>query len=200
MSKKTLKNFTGKTLNKIPLSSKLYATLALGLAIGGFVCMVMCYTGWGTLLFALSGLFSFFGWALNNVTFENSCLALFLIRLSERLIDFLLIFSFLWVPMYTPYFWKGRWVLLLLFLVLAPYYMLALGRSTKMINRDEGRYLRQSLGRGAMFTLLVLVPAITLSQPVWGGFALLVVLFLAFVTVVQVFINILLMHCQNSSE
>ena len=105
----------GHLFSVLPFSHNFYSWLTLFPAMAGFVMIVQGRVGWGIFLFLLASLIDVIDGAVARKRQVASGYGAFLDGSLDRVVDFLLIFSYLWLPISTPWLGLDAWVALAVF-------------------------------------------------------------------------------------
>ena len=144
-----------------------------------------------TIIFLLAGLLDLVDGAVARHTQQQSHRGAFLDGSLDRFIDFFLIFGYFWLPIYTPWWSLGQWIAAAIFFAIMPSFEVAYANHRKAVDDPEEKIIWRILNRGEMYTIMLLIPLISIISPIWSGYLLVFLVVLSFITTLQTFFTTL---------
>ena len=170
---------------KLPFPPNTYTWLTVPVTFAGLLAIVYQHIGLGIWLFLLSGVLDLIDGAVARQTNRTSFSGAFLDGTIDRFIDFFVIFSFFWLSITTPFFAKGQWICITVFLAIMPSFVVAYANHRRAVDDPEEKLIWRILNRGEMYFLMLLVIFVSRFNSAWAGYLLLVLVTLSFITTLQ---------------
>src|SRR5476651_1565984 len=120
-----ISQYLGHIFSKLPFSPNFYSWLTLPIAALAMVLMMTHYIGLGILFFIVSGILDLIDGALARHLKQANGRGAFLDGSLDRFIDFMLIFSYFWLSIDTPWLPLGQWICLTIFFAIMPSFLVA---------------------------------------------------------------------------
>jgi archaetidylinositol phosphate synthase len=183
----------GVTFSRLPLAPNVYTWLSIIPAILGFFAIVYGYVFSGVLLFILSGILDLIDGAVARQTGKVSKYGAFLDGSLDRIVDFLVIFSYLWLPIEVPAWGLdlGGWLIIAVYFAILPSFEVAYANHRQAVDDPHERIIWRILNRGEMYVLMLLIPVLSIFNSVWAGYILVVLVVLSVITTLQTFFSTL---------
>lgn len=175
----------GRWFTRLPFSPNFYTWLTLLLALMGFGLITQSYVLVGIALFILAGFFDVVDGGLARVTGQTSYYGAFLDGSLDRFVDFLLLFSYFWLPMTTPWFGIEKWLCLGCFFMIIPSFEVAYANHRQAVPDPEEKIIWRFLNRGEMYPLMLAVMVVSQWNSHWAGYILAFWVILAALTTLQ---------------
>lgn len=183
----------GRLFSQLPISPNSYTWLTLLPAVLGFVAVVCGYILTGVLLFICSGLLDLVDGAVARHTGKTSRYGAFLDGSLDRVVDFFVIFSYLWLPIQVPEWGLEleAWIVIAIYAAILPSFEVAYANHRQAVDDPDETVIWRILHRGEMYTLMLLVPFISVFSAVWAGYVLIILVSLSVITTLQTFFSTL---------
>ncbi len=178
----------GAAFSHFPLSPNFYTFITLPTAFLGMLALINQNITTGIVLFLLAGFFDIVDGALARHTNRTSSSGAFLDGSLDRFIDFMLIFSYFWLPIHTPWLTLGQWICLAIFFAIMPSFEVAYANHRRAVADPDEKIIWRILNRGEMYILMLLIPIITTRDPIWAGYLLVALVILSAITTLQTLI------------
>lgn len=177
----------GVFFSRYSLSPNTYTWLTVPPAVLGFIAVVTGFIFTGVLLFILAGLLDLVDGAVARHRGQASGYGAFLDGSLDRIVDFFVIFSYIWLPLEVPGMSLGAWVALALYFAILPSFEVAYANHRQAIDDPTETLIWRILHRGEMYTLMMFIPTVAIFSPVWGGYLLIALVVLSIITTLQTF-------------
>lgn len=175
----------GTLFGRLPFSPNCYSWLTVPPAVLGFVAMLYGWIVTGVLLFLLSGFLDLIDGAVARQTNQVSHAGAFLDGSLDRFVDFLLVFSYFWVPITMPWLPSAMWICIACFFILMPSFEVAYANHRQAVDDPTETLIWRILNRGEMYPLMCLVPLLALMSPVVAGYLFFALIMLSALTTFQ---------------
>jgi archaetidylinositol phosphate synthase len=175
----------GRTFSRLPMKPNFYSWSTVPTALAGMACMAYHHIFSGILLFLLSGLLDLVDGAVARYRGQSSHRGAFLDGSLDRFIDFFLIFSFFWIPMHTLWLNQSQWICCAVFFAIMPTFEVAYANHRKAVDDPDEKIIWRILNRGEMYTIMLLIPLLSLVSPYFSGYLLIFFVVLSFITTLQ---------------
>lgn len=178
--------FIGKLVavySPLPVVSYTVASLVLGVTAIFFA--YEHYYVLSIFLFLTSGLFDIIDGAAARAKNEASHLGAFLDGTVDRFVDFAIVFSFFFFEIDVVWLSLDQWICITSFVVILPSFIVAYANHRGAVNDDNETLIWRLMNRGEMFFIMMAVLILSLINPVWSGYALIVLVVLASITILQ---------------
>jgi CDP-diacylglycerol--glycerol-3-phosphate 3-phosphatidyltransferase len=175
----------GVICSRLPLPPNFYTWFTLVPALGGMVAIIQGSIWLGVLLFLLSGLLDLIDGEVARRLNKTSAYGAFLDGSLDRFVDLMLIFSYFWLPIETPWLNLGQWLCLAIFFAVMPSFEVAYANHRKAVHDPDETIIWRILNRDEMFFMMLLIPIVAKYSSVWSGYLLLALVFLSIVTTLQ---------------
>ena len=195
-----ISNQIGVIFSKYPVSPNVYTWLTLPPAFLGCFALIYGHIVSGVLLFILSGFLDLVDGAVARKTNQSSYRGAFLDGSLDRVVDFLLIFSYFWIPMQMPVLNQGEWIAIAGFCAIMPSFEVAYANHRKAVEDPEEKIIWRILNRGEMYVLMLLIPFVSMFSHVWSGYLLVLLVVLSGITTLQTFFNTLRLALINETK
>lgn len=181
----------GVIFSKLPVSPNVITWLTLPAAILGFLAIVYQQVWLGTLLFLCAGVLDIIDGPVARQLGISSGYGAFLDGSLDRLVDFLVIFSYFWIPLHTRWLSVSHWVTMAVFLAIIPSFEVAYANHRKAVNDPDEKLIWRILNRGEMYILMLAVIVASVFNSNWAGNLLIALVILSALTSLQTFITTL---------
>jgi archaetidylinositol phosphate synthase len=182
----------GQWVSDLPFGPNFYTWLSLPLAILGFFAIVKQLIVIGLLLFILAGLLDLFDGGLARFKKISTTYGAFLDGTIDRFVDFLLLFSFFWLPIQPLWFGLDKWLYIAGFFMIMPSYIVAYANHRQAVKDPSEKIIWRILNRGEMFVVMILIIFISAYNAALAGELLAGFVILSTITTLQAFIKTLL--------
>jgi len=170
---------------RFPITPNTYSWLTLPFAVAGFFAIVFGFVIVGIVLFVISGILDLIDGAVARQRNQTTHVGAFLDGSLDRFIDFLLIFSYFWLPISTPGLALGQWLCVAIFFALMPSFEVAYANHRRVVDDPDEKIIWRILNRGEMYLLMLLIVLISIFSSTWAGYLLLLLVGLSFITTLQ---------------
>jgi len=175
----------GRLFAKLPFSPNTYTWSVLPVALAGFFAFIKAHILTGTLLFLLAGLIDLIDGAVARETKQMTCRGAFLDGSLDRFVDFLLIFSYFWLSIQTPFFPTAQWIGLVIFLAIMPTFEVAYANHRQAVKDPDEKIIWRLLNRGEMYIFMLAIPFFSRYSSVFSGYLLIILVIFCFITTIQ---------------
>ena len=183
----------GQFFAQFSITPNTYTWLTLLPAVLGFFAIVYGYLLTGVGLFILAGLLDLVDGAVARHIGKASRYGAFLDGSLDRIVDFLLIFSYLWLPIQVPNWGLevNAWVVIAVYAAILPSFEVAYANHRQAVDDPNETVIWRILHRGEMYVLMLLIPFLAAFSAVWSGYVLILLTVLSVVTTLQTFFSTL---------
>lgn len=181
----------GVVFSKLPFPPNFYSWMTLPVALLGLLLLAKQHIFTGVIVFLLSGLLDLIDGAVARHTGQQSHRGAFLDGSLDRFIDFFLIFSYFWLNITTPWMLPSRWICMAVFFAIMPSFEVAYANHRQAVPDPDEKIIWRILNRGEMYTLMLLIPLVSLVSSVIAGYILVALVVLSFITTLQTFFSTL---------
>lgn len=175
----------GAVCCRLPLPPNFYTWFTLVPAILGMLAIMRGAIWWGVILFLISGLLDLIDGEVARRLNKTSAYGAFLDGSLDRFVDLMLIFSYFWLPIQTPWLNLGQWLCLAIFFAIMPSFEVAYANHRKAVYDPEEKIIWRILNRDEMFFIMLLIPIVAKYSAIGSGYLLLLLVFLSIVTTLQ---------------
>src|SRR5262245_51982945 len=123
----------GVIFSKLPFPPNYYTWLTIPIAVLGMIAIIQHRIWWGVVLFGLAGVFDVIDGALARCINQSTDRGAFLDGSLDRFIDFMLIFSYFWLPIQTAFLPLGQWICAAIFFAIMPSFEVAYANHRKAV-------------------------------------------------------------------
>jgi len=191
----------GLLFSKLPFSPNFITWTTLPVALFGFISIVMGHTAIGLIFFIATGILDIIDGPLARYLGKPTAYGAFLDGSLDRFVDFLVIFSYLWLAISTPLMPLAMWVAMAIFFAIIPSFEVAYANHRGAVNDPEEKLIWRILNRGEMYTLMMLVIFISQWSMTWAGYFLVLLVLLSAITTLQTMVlSIYLAHKKTITE
>lgn len=178
----------GRYIARLPFHQDVYTWATLPAAALGLIAVINQDLILGFLLFTLAGVLDLCDGACARERKLSSGRGAFLDGTLDRIVDFLLIMSYFWLPLEMPLFPLPYWIAIANFVVPMPSFIVAYANHRQAVKDANETVVWRIMNRGEMYIFKLLIILFAKYIPTLAGslFAILVVL--CAITVVQSFI------------
>lgn len=181
----------GVFFSKFSIRPNTYTWLTVIPAIAAFFAMVNGYVITAIVLFIISGILDLIDGAVARHTGQVSHYGAFLDGSLDRLVDFLVIFSYLWLPIETPFLAVEAWIVIAIYFAILPSFEVAYANHRRAVDDPHEKIIWRILNRGEMYTLMLLIPLLSIFSSKWAGYILITLVLLSIITTLQTFFSTL---------
>lgn len=189
----------GLFFTRLPFSPNTYSWLTILPALLGLFVIVEGFLITGILLFLTAGLLDLADGAVARHRDQATAAGAFLDGSLDRVVDFLLIFSYLWVAIETPWMSLAHWVAAAVFFALMPSFEVAYANHRQAVDDPQETIIWRILHRGEMYFLMLLVLLLAKFSAVWAGYCLVFLVILSAITTLQTFFTTLYLAKKKGS-
>jgi len=175
----------GKIFAPLPFPPNLYTWLTLPTAFGGLLAIMQQKIILGVVLFLIAGILDIVDGAVARAKQQSSYLGAFLDGSLDRFIDFMLIFSYFWLNLTTPFFTVEKWICIATFVAIMPSFEVAYANHRRAVYDPEEKTIWRILNRGEMYVLMLSIPVCTIFSSSFAGYMLVGLVILAALTTLQ---------------
>ena len=168
-----------------PLAPNHYTWLTVPAALLGWFAFVRHDVWLGVLLFILAGIFDVIDGALARHRNITSGSGAFLDGSLDRFIDFILLFSYFWLPLTLPWLPLSHWLCLAIFFAIMPSFEVAYANHRKAVIDPDEKLIWRILNRGEMYVLMLLIPVVAVYSSRYAGYLLVLLVALSAITTFQ---------------
>jgi len=186
----------GKVACKLPFRPNFYSWMTLPIAVVAFSLVMYGHIKSSVFVFLLSGLFDLIDGAVARQSGQASHRGAFLDGCMDRVVDFLILFSYFYIPLATPLMPPEKWIYIAGFVVILPSFIVAYANHRQAVPDPDEKIVWRILNRGEMFALMMLVLIIAQYSALWAGYLLVTLVVLSSITVVQSF-SLAMIHAQH---
>ena len=177
----------GVFFSRFSFSPNFYTWISIFPAFLVFIAIIIGYI----LLFIISGLLDLVDGAVARHTGQVSHYGAFLDGSLDRLVDFLIIFSYLWLPLQTPGLAVEAWVVIAVYFAILPSFEVAYANHRRAVDDPHEKIIWRILNRGEMFVIMLLIPLVSAFSSIWAGYILVLLVVLCVITTLQTFFSTL---------
>ena len=170
---------------RLPFSPDVYTWSTLPTAFLGLVAIARHHIPAGVVLFAAAGILDVIDGALARTLEKTTYAGAFLDGSLDRFVDFFVIFSYFWLPMSVPWLPLGHWICITYFFAIMPSFEVAYANHRKAVDDPDEKLIWRILNRGEMYVLMLLIPIVSLHNPLWAGYLLVSLVALSAITTLQ---------------
>ena len=181
----------GRLFAKLPFSPNTYTWSVLPVAFVGFLAFIKTHILIGTLLFLLAGFLDLIDGAVARQRKQMTSRGAFLDGSLDRIVDFLLIFSYFWLSLQTPFLSAAQWIGLLIFLAIMPSFEVAYANHRQAVKDPDEKIIWRLLNRGEMYIFMLAIPFFSKYSTIFSGYLLIILVILCFITTIQTIGNTL---------
>jgi CDP-diacylglycerol--glycerol-3-phosphate 3-phosphatidyltransferase len=175
----------GKLFAKLPFPPIFYTWSTIPAGLVGMFFMIHQAIGLAIAFFLLAGLLDLIDGAVARHSNRTSYKGAFLDGSLDRFIDFMLIFSYFWLAIETPWLGLGQWICISIFVAIMPSFLVAYANHRQAVNDPHETVIWRILNRGEMYLLMLLVPFMSQYNAVWAGYLLVLFVILSTITTFQ---------------
>jgi len=186
-----ISKWLGKLFAKLPFSPDVYSWSVLPVALAGFIAFIKVHILTGILLFLLAGIMDLIDGAVARETNQITHRGAFLDGSLDRFVDFLLIFSYFWLSIQTPFLPAAQWIGLAIFLAIMPSFEVAYANHRQAVKDPDEKIIWRLLNRGEMYIFMLAIPFFSRYSAAFAGDLLIVLVVFCFITTIQTIANTL---------
>jgi archaetidylinositol phosphate synthase len=175
----------GVIFSKLPFPPNYYTWLTIPVAFAGLMAIISAKIWLGVILFTISGVLDVIDGALARCINRSTYRGAFLDGSLDRFIDFMLIFSYFWLPIHTLMLPLGQWICAAIFFAIMPSFEVAYANHRRAVDDPEEKIIWRILNRGEMYLLMLLIPVLSIYNPIWSGYLLIGLVMLSLITTLQ---------------
>lgn len=188
----------GIIFSKLPFPPNCYTWLTVPIAALGMISLIYDGIWLGISFFLLAGILDLIDGAVARSLNKTSHYGAFLDGSLDRFIDFMLIFSYFWLPIQTPWLSLGQWLCAAIFFAIMPSFEVAYANHRKAVDDPEEKIIWRILNRGEMYFLMLLIPIFSLYSQIWAGYLLVILIMLSIITTFQTLFTTLRIAKKNN--
>jgi archaetidylinositol phosphate synthase len=175
----------GAVFARLPFPPDCYTWLTVPVALIGLLCIMFNLIWAGVIFYLIAGIMDLVDGALARHLNRTTKRGAFLDGSLDRFIDFIVIFSYFWLSIETPWLPLGQWLCLAIFFAIMPSFVVAYANHRQAVADPEEKIIWRILNRGEMYFFMLLIPVLSIYSGVWAGFCLLVLVILSLITTLQ---------------
>ncbi len=181
----------GAIFAKLPVSPNFITWLTLPAAVFGFIAIAIQHPLLGTCLFLCAGVLDIIDGPVARHLGISSGYGAFLDGSLDRVVDFLVIFSYFWIPLQPDWLSASQWITIAVFLAIIPSFEVAYANHRKAVDDPDEKLIWRILNRGEMYILMLAVIVASIFNPTWAGNLLIALVLLSAITSLQTFVTTL---------
>ncbi len=175
----------GQIFSKLPFTPDFYTWSTVPIALIGLIAIITHAIWLGCSFFLLAGILDLVDGALARHLNCASYRGAFLDGSLDRFIDFMLLFSYFWLPITTSWLPLSQWICLAMFFAIMPSFEVAYANHRKAVIDPDETIIWRILNRGEMYLLMLLIPISSLYHSLWAGYLLIALVVLSGITTFQ---------------
>lgn len=175
----------GKALSHLPITPNQWTLLSLVPALIAFYFVFLGNPLLGAGLFLLSAIVDGFDGGLARYTGKSTPLGAFLDGNTDRFVDFLMVYSFLFLGLPTLWLPPEHWVVIMVFVGIMPSFTVAYANHRGAVKDPKETVVWRILNRPEMFILWVIVLATATFDTQIALYVLILTVFLSLLTTIQ---------------
>ena len=181
----------GILFSRLPFKPNFYTWSVLPFAALGFIAFINWHILTGIILFLIAGLFDLIDGAVARHTHQTSGRGAFLDGSLDRFVDFILLFSYFWLPISLPFLSLGQWICIGFFFAIMPSFEVAYANHRQAVNDPHEKIIWRIMNRGEMYFFMLLIQFISQFNSRWAGYLFLLLIVLSAITTFQTLFNTL---------
>ena len=146
----------GRVLPKVSANPNVWTVISIVPAVIGFYLVWKGSVIWGTVLFLLSGFLDAIDGAVARSQNRSTYLGAFIDGTADRFVDFLLIFSFLFLALPDLWFSFSYWVVIAAYFALMPTFTVAYANHRQAVPDPTEKVIWRILHRSEMYPLFLI--------------------------------------------
>lgn len=175
----------GRLAAKISSNPDVWTAISILPAILGFYLVWRSYIIWGTILFLLSGLMDSIDGSIARSQGKSTYLGAFLDGTADRIVDFLLIFSFLFLDLPDLWFPFSWWVVIGAYFALMPTFTVAYANHRQAVPDPTEKIIWRILHRSEMYPLFLMALFAATFSTAAATYLFVITTILSIVTTIQ---------------
>jgi archaetidylinositol phosphate synthase len=175
----------GALFSRFPLTPDCYTWLTIPFALIGLLLIVYNFIWLGVIFYLIAGILDLVDGALARHLNRATSRGAFLDGSLDRFIDFIVIFSYFWLPITMPWMPLGQWLCMAIFFAIMPSFEVAYANHRQAVTDPEEKIIWRILNRGEMYFLMLLIPVFSVYSSVWAGYLLIALVVLSLITTLQ---------------
>lgn len=175
----------------LPFPPYVYTVLSLLVALAAIGCAYAQCHVLALGLFFVAACCDMIDGAVARARHQASALGAYLDGVTDRFVDFALIFSYFFIDLKTPGLSPAQWICIASFVVMLPSFNVAYANHRKAVEDDHETLIWRLMNRGEMFVLMMLILIVAMFSPVYAGYGLILLIGLSSVTIVQTIVSTL---------
>ncbi len=175
----------GALFSYFPLTPDCYTWLTIPFALLGLLFIIFNYIWFGIIFYLIAGVLDLVDGALARHLNLATSRGAFLDGSLDRFIDFIVIFSYFWLPITTPWLPLGQWLCMAIFFAIMPSFEVAYANHRRAVDDPEEKIIWRILNRGEMYFLMLLIPILSIYSSIWSGYFLIILVALSLITTLQ---------------
>jgi len=175
----------GKALSKLPITPNQWTLISLLPAVVAFYYVFIGDLILGAVLFLVSAIVDGFDGGLARYTGKSTKLGAFLDGNTDRFVDFLIVYSFLFLGLPHMLIPAEHWIVIMMFLAVMPSFTVAYANHRGAVPDPTEKVVWRILNRPEMFTLFILILLAAAFDKSWGMYILVLTVLLSLITTIQ---------------
>lgn len=167
------------------LPPQTYTWLILPCALFGFIAVINQYILTGTALYIVSAIFDVIDGAIKRYRNDDFLWIKHLDYSIDRFVDFIIIFSYFWLPLQVRWMNLSEWLLLTYFFAIMPSLISSYAGYGHYENEKDTLLSWRLVNRGERYLLMLIIPIIAAFSSVYAGYILMILTVLAALTTLQ---------------
>lgn len=177
----------GQIFSKLPFTPDTYSWSTIPAAIIAFIFVCYGYFLWGGVFFLISGLLDIIDGGCARSRGHTSARGAFLDGSLDRVVDFIFMGSFFWLPLKMPIGSIGAWVYITGFVVIMPTFIVAYANHRQAVIDPDEKIIWRILNRGEIYILMLAIVITAHWSAVLASYLLIFLVVLGAITIVQSF-------------
>ncbi|MBS1266672.1 MAG: hypothetical protein MAG795_00640 [Candidatus Woesearchaeota archaeon] len=176
----------GKIFSSLPLSPDFYTVFSVFVAFGGLLCIIYNFTLAGIICFIIAGLMDFIDGAVARYRKVSTTRGAFLDgAVADRLVDFLLVYSFLFIDLPSIIIKIEHLIVVLVYFTLMPTFIVAYANHRNFVDDPDETKIWRIMHRGEMYFLFIVALSVSLFNNVLCSWMLVIITALNITTTIQ---------------
>lgn len=178
----------GKILAKVIPEPNIWTAISFLPAVLGFYFVYKNQVIWGVIFFALAGIFDSFDGSVARVQGRSTYLGAYLDGVTDRFVDFLIVFSFLFLKLPNFIFSINWWIVICAYFALMPTFTVAYSNHRRAVEDPYEKVIWRILHRSEMYPLFLITLFIYIYSPAFATYLLVLTTILSIITTFQTII------------
>jgi phosphatidylglycerophosphate synthase len=167
------------------LPPQTYTWLILPCALFGFIAIINQYILTGTALYIISAIFDVIDGAIKRYREDDFLWLKHFDYSIDRFVDFIIIFSYFWLPLSVWWMNLSEWLLLTYFFAIMPSLINSYAGYKYHENAKDTLLSWRLINRGERYLLMLVIPIIAAFNSIYAGYMLMILAVLSALTTLQ---------------